>query len=96
MSLRATREGKVPPGAAGQRRWLRASSKDLCLHSDVDLLVLFGGFCFLAAVWRELRPGAPPPKPDTRRMPAPLLIAINGFLAFVSLMALVGIWIAPG
>jgi putative membrane protein len=59
-------------------------------------LVLFSGFCFVAAVWRELRPGAPPPRPDTRRMPAVLLIAINGFLVFVSLMALVGVWLAPG
>jgi putative membrane protein len=56
-------------------------------------LILFSSFCFAAAVWRELSPGAPPPRPDTKRMPAPLLIAINGFLAFVSLVALVGIWI---
>jgi putative membrane protein len=59
-------------------------------------LVFFSAFCFVAAVWRELRPGAPPPKPDTRRLPAPLLLALNGFLAFVSLMALVGIWVVPG
>lgn len=57
-------------------------------------LILFSCFCFLAAVWRELRPGAPPPRPDTRRMPASLLLAINGFLAFVSLMALIGIWVS--
>ena len=55
-------------------------------------LILFGAFCFLAAVWRELRPGAPPPQPDTRRIPPPLLLAINGFLVFVSLMALIGVW----
>lgn len=56
-------------------------------------LILFSCFCFMAAVWREMYPGAYPPQPRTRRMPAPLLIAINGFLVFVSLMALVGIWI---
>ena len=55
-------------------------------------LILFSGFCFMAAVWRELQPGAPPPQPDTRRMPAWLLMALNGFLTFVSLMALIGIW----
>jgi hypothetical protein len=27
-------------------------------------------------------------------MPASLLLAVNGFLAFVSLMALIGIWVA--
>ena len=57
-------------------------------------LVLFGAFCFVAAVWRELRPGAPPPQPDTRRMPAALLVAVNGFLTFVSLIAVIGIWLA--
>jgi putative membrane protein len=56
-------------------------------------LVLFSCFCFIAAIWRELRPGAAPPRPDTKRMPPALLIGINGFLAFVALAALVGIWI---
>ncbi len=56
-------------------------------------LILFSGFCFLAAVWREYSPGAPPPQPDTKRMPPALLIGINGFLIFVSLAALVGIWL---
>ena len=60
-------------------------------------LILFSCFCFVAAIWRELRPGAPPPRPDTRRMPAWLLLGINGFLAFVALTALVGIWVTdPG
>jgi putative membrane protein len=58
-----------------------------------SVLILFSAFCFMAAIWRELRPGAPPPQPDTRRMPAWLLLALNGFLAFVSLMALIGIWV---
>jgi putative membrane protein len=59
-------------------------------------LVLFSAFCFMAAVWRELRPGAMPPTPDVRRIPPLLLLALNGFLAFVSLAALVGIWTAEG
>ena len=56
------------------------------------VLVLFSAFCFVAAVWRELRPGAPPPQPDTPRLPMPLLIVLNGFLMLVALAALVGIW----
>ena len=56
-------------------------------------LILFSAFCFAAAVWREYRPGAPPPRPDTKRMPPILLIGINGFLIFVSLVALGGIWL---
>lgn len=55
-----------------------------------SVLVIFACVCFLAAVWRQmLRVG--PPRPDTRRLPAGLLIAINGFLLLVSLAALVGI-----
>jgi inner membrane protein YidH len=59
-------------------------------------LVLFSAFCFVAAVWRELRPGAPPPEPDTRRMPTALLVIVNGFLVFVSFMAVLGVWLTPG
>lgn len=57
-----------------------------------SLLILFSGFCFAAAVWRQMGSVAPP-RPDTRRIPPALLIALNGFLALVSLAALVGIWV---
>ncbi|TPG07494.1 YidH family protein [Sphingomonas oligophenolica] len=56
------------------------------------LLVLFSVFCFGAGVWREMTPHIVSPVPTTRRMPPPLLIAMNGFLMLVSLVALVGIW----
>ena len=56
------------------------------------VLVLFSAFCFGAAVWRQLFPGPPPPKPDTARIPPALLVAVNGFLALVALAALVSIW----
>jgi putative membrane protein len=56
------------------------------------VLIMFSGFCFVAAVWRELRPGATPPKPDIQRIPAAMLILLNGFLLIVALAALVGIW----
>ena len=57
------------------------------------LLVLFSAFCFGAAVWRQLDPGVPPPRPDVRRIPSHLLVAVNGFLALVALAALLGIWL---
>ncbi len=57
-----------------------------------SVLVLFSAFCFVAAVWREMEPGAPPPRPDTRRLPPTLLIGVNGFLMIVALAALDGIW----
>ncbi|HEY8255301.1 MAG TPA: DUF202 domain-containing protein [Rhizomicrobium sp.] len=58
-----------------------------------SVLILFSAFCFFAGVWRELDAGAPPPRPDIRRLPPWLLISVNGFLVLVSLAALVGIWL---
>ena len=60
-----------------------------------SILILFSAFCFGAAIWREVLPGAPPPKPDTRQMPLWLLASVNGLLALTSLAALVGIWADP-
>ncbi len=57
-----------------------------------SVLVTFAAFCFVAAVWRELSPGASPPQPDVRRLPRVLLFALNGFLALVALAALFGVW----
>jgi putative membrane protein len=57
-----------------------------------SVLIMFSAFCFVAAIWRELRTGAPPPKPDIRRLSPALLIVLNGFLVIVALAALVGIW----
>lgn len=57
-----------------------------------SVLVLFSGFCFGTAVWREINPGPPPPEPDIGRIPPYLLLAVNGFLVLVALAALLGIW----
>jgi putative membrane protein len=57
-----------------------------------SVLVLFGAFCFVAAVWRELWVGAPTPQPDIRRLPRAALMALNGFLVLVCLGALPGVW----
>jgi putative membrane protein len=56
-------------------------------------LVVFSSFCFVAAVWRELAFGVPPPPADIQRLPTALLLTINGFLLLISLTALVGIWL---
>ena len=52
-----------------------------------SVLVLYSVLCFVAAVWRGLESGAPPPQPDTRQLPRAVLIAVNGFLAVVGLAA---------
>lgn len=55
-------------------------------------LVLFSAFCFLAAVWREFDTGAPPPRPDVRKLPGWVMAGFSLFLAIVALAALVGVW----
>ena len=55
-------------------------------------LVIFAGFCLIAAVWREINVFPVPPRPDVRRLPIWLLIPMNGFLLLVAVAALVGIW----
>src|SRR4051812_43118841 len=57
-----------------------------------SVLVLFGAFCFMAAVWRELWPGAPPPEPDVRRIHPHAFLALNGFLVLFCVGALLGVW----
>jgi putative membrane protein len=56
------------------------------------VLVLFSSFCFVAAVWRQLRFSMGGPEPDTPRLPSAILIAVNGFLVVVTIFALIGIW----
>ncbi len=62
-----------------------------------SLLILFSAFRFLAPVWRQMLNMASP-CPDTPRLPSGILIVPNGFLALVSVAALIGIWAArrPG
>jgi putative membrane protein len=57
-----------------------------------SVLVLFSAACFAAAVWRELWPDINAPQPEVRRLPRPLLLALNGFLMLVALAALFGVW----
>ncbi len=56
------------------------------------VLVIFAGFCLVAAVWRELRGVEHLKHPDMRPIPKALLVPLNGFLLLVAVAALVGIW----
>ena len=76
----------------GARALLTKLVPDWLIGTTGSVLILFSGFCFVAAVWRQMM-RVRPPRPDTPRIPAPLLLAINGFLLIVSLAALVGIWL---
>ncbi|HEX3423829.1 MAG TPA: DUF202 domain-containing protein [Sphingomicrobium sp.] len=56
------------------------------------VLIIFAGFCLVAAVWRELRGTPRPPKPDIQTIPTALLVPMNLLLLLVAIAALVGIW----
>lgn len=60
------------------------------------VLIVFSAFCFVAAVWRQVNPGAPPPMPDLPRMHTVLLVIMNGVLVLVTIAVLVGIWTFKG
>jgi putative membrane protein len=76
----------------GARALLTGLLPEWLIRADASLLIAFSMFCFGAAIWRHINPGPPPPIPDVRQISRPLLIAVNLFLALVSLAALVGIW----
>jgi putative membrane protein len=76
----------------GAKKLLEGVVPEWMIIATGTVLVLFSAFCFVVGVWRELFPGAPPPQPDTPRLPAPVLIAANGFLTLVALTALLTIW----
>jgi putative membrane protein len=56
-------------------------------------LLLFSGWCFVAALWRIWDPGVPPPAPDIRPLRRMFVLGMNGFLLLVTLAALVGVWV---
>lgn len=58
------------------------------------VLILFAGFCLVAAVWREIQGVKRLRYEDVRPIPAALLVPINGFLLLVAVAALIGIWAA--
>ena len=76
----------------GTKKLLEGVVPEWLIVASGTLLVFFSAFCFGAAVWRQVFPGAPPPKPDIRRIPPTVLILVNGTLALVALAALLGIW----
>ena len=57
-----------------------------------SVLVMFAGFCLVAAVWRELHGNVHKAESDARPLPAALLVPINFLLLLVAAAALVGIW----
>src|SRR3954471_19351202 len=88
----------VPTGLVSLAAWVGAKKTlvgvlpEWVVMLTGSVLVAFAVFCFVAAVWRELSPGTPPPQPDVRRLPRVLLFMLNGFLVLVALAVLFGVW----
>ena len=61
--------------------------------ATASVLIVFAGFCVVAAVWRHLSRAVPPPAIDLRRIPRLALLPMNAFLLLVAVAALVGIWV---
>ena len=76
----------------GAKKLLEGAVPDWTIMSTGSVLILFSAFCFASAVWRQVFTGSEPPQPDVQRIPPFLLVAFNGFLALVSLAALVTLW----
>jgi putative membrane protein len=76
----------------GAKAGLAGVVPEWMIVANGSVLVLFSAFCFVAAVWRQLNAFPPPPRPDTKRIHPFILVVVNGFLALVSLAALLGIW----
>ncbi len=75
----------------GAKKLLAGVIPDWSILAIGSVLVLFSAFCFSAAVWREIFPGAPPPKADIRQIHWLVLLVVNGSLILVALGALVGV-----
>ena len=77
--------------AAMARKLLDGSIAPWLATTFALTLVAFSAFCFAAAVWREMTPRYADPHPDAPRLPAALLLAINGVLMLVAAAAFVGV-----
>ena len=62
--------------------------------STASVLIVFAGFCLVAAVWRHISPSIEPLATDLQPVPHLLLVPMNAFLLLVAAAALVGIWAA--
>lgn len=78
----------------GSRALLEGVVPDWLASLAASLLVLFSGFCLIAAVWPRLNDQVPPLGPDRTRIPHALLLAINAVLLALIFAVLVGVWAA--
>ena len=78
------------------RALVRSAVPPAIADAMASLLVAFSGFCFVAAVWRELGRYAPRATPDLPRIPPAALVAASALMTLISVLALAGNWISGG
>ncbi len=78
----------------GARALMKGVLPDMVGKLSGSMLILFAGFCLVAAVWRDINVKPAPPRPDVRRLPISFLVAMNGLLLLVAAAALITIWAA--
>jgi putative membrane protein len=95
-SARAVERSATELSDSADRRTILAGDRTLQWVGKLTgtVLIVFAGFCLVAAVWRELRGAPVSPHPDIKPIPAALLVPMNFFLLLVAFAALVGIWLA--
>jgi putative membrane protein len=92
LAVERTYAAWVRTGLAGlasgiaAKKFLAGIVSDPLITLSGALLVLFGAFCFIAAIWRQTF--HPRPTADMPRIKANLLMVVTGFLLLVSLVAL--------
>ena len=62
------------------------------VRATASVLILFATFCLCAAIWREFY-SLPPGKTRLTGMPRWVILPVNGFLALVTIAALIGVWL---
>jgi putative membrane protein len=75
----------------GARAILAAVLPLLLARLSASVLILFAGFCLIAAIWREFYT-LPRDRVGLGVVPRWILIPVNVFLMLVTLAALVGVW----
>jgi putative membrane protein len=75
----------------GARALLKDILPGLVGKATGTVLIIFAGYCLVAAVWRELQ-GEAKRGDDIRPIPHLLLVPMNAMLMLVVIAALVGIW----
>lgn len=70
--------------SAWMRTGLAALASGIAAHALLDEIV---------AVWRHLGPDLQLPPANARKVPASLLVFVNGFLTVVALTTMIGLWV---